>query len=103
MRLFAMFDIPVDTKEGKKSYANFRKFLLKDGFIMLQYSVYIRYCHNQTDCLKHILRLKKNKPLYGNVKVLKVTESQYKSMISLIGEKRSQEIIDEDNDTIIIE
>ncbi|HHT9133449.1 MAG TPA: CRISPR-associated endonuclease Cas2, partial [Candidatus Avalokitesvara rifleensis] len=43
MWLFAMFDLPVDTKKARREYTRFRKALLTEGFTMLQYSVYARY------------------------------------------------------------
>ena len=41
--LMAMFDLPVETPDNKRDYVRFRKALLKDGFMMLQFSVYARY------------------------------------------------------------
>lgn len=43
MWLFAMFDLPVDQPALRREYAQFRKKLLKEGFTMLQYSVYAHY------------------------------------------------------------
>jgi CRISPR-associated protein Cas2 len=42
MRLLVMFDLPTGSKRERKSYALFRKFLIKDGYHMDQYSVYSR-------------------------------------------------------------
>src|SRR5690606_25570553 len=42
MWLFAMFDLPVVTKTDRRNYARFRKKLLEEGFMMLQFSVYAR-------------------------------------------------------------
>ncbi len=47
MWLFAMFDLPVTTAKARKRYAKFRKVLLEQGFSMLQYSVYARYCASE--------------------------------------------------------
>ncbi len=44
MWLLAMFDLPVTTRKARKRYAEFRKLLLQEGFSMLQFSVYARYC-----------------------------------------------------------
>ena len=33
--LFAMFDLPVDTKRARKEYTRFRKALISQGFLML--------------------------------------------------------------------
>ena len=43
MWVVAMFDLPVETQQNRRDYARFRKALLKDGFMMLQFSVYARY------------------------------------------------------------
>lgn len=44
MWVIVMFDLPTDTPKARKAYARFRTDLLKDGFTMMQYSVYIRHC-----------------------------------------------------------
>lgn len=98
-----MFDLPMTTDKEKKVYTNFRRFLLNDGFIMIQYSVYSRFCRNNTDVGKHIKRLIDNKPEYGNVRVLQVTEKQYDKMIFLNGEYNFHEKNISKNALIIIE
>lgn len=44
MRLMIMFDLPVDTAVDRKQYRQFRKNLINEGFVMIQYSVYVRVC-----------------------------------------------------------
>ena len=44
MWILVFFDLPTETKKDKKNYMEFRKNLLKDGFIMFQFSIYIRHC-----------------------------------------------------------
>lgn len=39
----AVFDLPTQTKEQRRHYTDFRKLLLSKGFIMMQFSVYIRH------------------------------------------------------------
>ena len=53
-----MFDLPVITEKEKKIASKFRKYLLDDGYIMMQYSVYSRICKNNDDLSKHINRIK---------------------------------------------
>ncbi len=86
MRIIVMFDMPMQTKKEKQIYSSFRRFLLTNGYIMIQYSVYSRFCRNNVDVNKHIERLVKNKPKYGNIRVLQTTEKQYSNMIFLSGE-----------------
>lgn len=62
MRLFVMFDLPVRTASERKEAARFRKFLLNDGYYMLQYSIYVRICNGMESADKHEQRLKNNLP-----------------------------------------
>jgi CRISPR-associated protein Cas2 len=88
MWLFAMFDLPVTTKNARKRYAQFRKLLLEDGFSMLQYSVYARYCASEEMALAHRDRVRCGLPSEGYVRLLAVTDRQFGKMESYFGEKR---------------
>lgn len=87
MRLLLMFDMPTQTAEDKKAYRTFRKFLLGEGFLMHQYSVYTKLLLNDTATQAMMKRLEKNKPKIGHVTVLKVTEKQFARMVYLHGKK----------------
>ncbi|WP_163193535.1 CRISPR-associated endonuclease Cas2 [Clostridium thermarum] len=91
MRLLVFFDLPVVKKEDRKEYQKFRKFLINDGYYMLQFSVYSRLCNNQETLDKHIKRLVKNLPKKGSVRYLQVTEKQYGAMKIVLGEKNKKE------------
>ena len=87
MRLIVMFDLPVITDKERKIATNFRKFLLDDGYIMMQFSVYSRICKNNDDLQKHINRLKIHSPKNGNIRMLQITEKQYSNIIMFAGSK----------------
>jgi len=72
-----MFDLPVDTKEARKQYAIFRKALLKEGFCMLQYSVYGRHCKDEETAAIYRQSVKLHVPPNGQVRVVAVTEAQF--------------------------
>lgn len=42
-----VFDLPVKTKKDRREYSNFRKYLVKSGFMMIQESVYSKLALNQ--------------------------------------------------------
>ena len=86
MRIIVLFDLPVATKKDRKEYTSFRNFLIKDGYDMIQFSVYARITLNHDDSKKHIDRLKQNLPKKGSVRVMSITEKQYNSMQILLGE-----------------
>lgn len=87
MRHLLMFDMPQDTADARKQYRIFRKFLLSEGFIMHQYSVYTKLLLNGTAAKAMIARLEQNKPKVGTVTILPITEKQFAKMIYLTGER----------------
>lgn len=93
MRMICMFDLPVVTEKEKKNYREFRKGLLEEGFIMLQYSIYIRTCPSRDYCDHLKKRLQKIIPPSGNIRLLVVTKKQYEDMVLLVGSKNSMEKI----------
>jgi len=97
MRLIVMFDLPVVSESDKRKYIKFRSFLLDDGYIMMQYSVYSRICKNRDDANKHLIRLRMKSPKSGNIRALQVTENQYENMEIIWGSKKFEENISDKN------
>lgn len=90
-----MFDLPVVTGEDRREYTKFRKYLIKNGFMMMQESIYCRLAQNSTAADMIVDNIKKNKPKKGLVQVMKITEKQFAKIEYVVGEKAS-EIIDSD-------
>lgn len=88
MWVLTMFDLPVLTAVQRKRYANFRKKLLRDGFIMLQYSVYARPCPSEENAKVHAARVKAVLPEEGEVRVIQLTDLQFSRMEIFAGKKR---------------
>lgn len=95
MRVLVFFDLPVITGENKRAYRKFRKYLLKNGFLMLQESVYCKLALNGTAVKAIVDNVHKNKPEEGLIQLLTVTEKQYAKMDIVIGETKS-EVLDTD-------
>lgn len=87
MRMIVFFDLPVMTAKERKAAAKFRNFLLKDGYHMVQFSVYSRICNGMDAVEKHQIRLNLNLPEKGAVRLLTITEKQYESIQVLLGNK----------------
>jgi len=87
MWLFVFFDLPVETKKERKAAADFRKSLMKDGFAMLQFSVYSRHCASDESSQVHIKRTSAAVPEKGQVSILKITDRQYGEIINIWGAK----------------
>jgi len=88
MWVVAMFDLPVDSKQARRQYAQFRKALLKDGFAMMQFSVYIRHCASRENAEVHMGRVQAAVPLEGEVRVLTITDKQFERMRVFWGKVR---------------
>jgi CRISPR-associated protein Cas2 len=74
------FDLPTATKKDRKNYSVFRKSLQKDGFSMLQYSIYVRHCNSRENAEVHIKRVRTILPPKGEVIVFSMTDKQYGMM-----------------------
>lgn len=101
MRLLLFFDLPMNTKSDRRIYAKFRKNLISDGSIMLQFSVYVKIFPNRDALLQYTDRLKRNLPVKGSIRIMAVTEKQYEKMQILIGGKSLQEEV-VTNETMVI-
>ena len=101
MRVLVFFDLPVTTGENRREYRRFRKFLLKNGFLMLQESVYCKLALNGTAVNAIVDNVHKNKPEEGLVQLLTVTEKQYSKMDIIIGDVKS-EVLDSDESLVIL-
>ncbi|MBO7489939.1 MAG: CRISPR-associated endonuclease Cas2 [Bacteroidales bacterium] len=77
MWILVFFDLPTDTKRERKAATDFRKQLLKDGFTMFQFSIYVRHCASRENADVHLKRVKANLPLYGQVGMLTITDKQF--------------------------
>jgi CRISPR-associated protein Cas2 len=85
MWLFVFFDLPVTTKKERKVATHFRKELLKDGFVMMQFSVYNRHCASKESAEVHIKRVKRLVPQKGQVSIVMITDKQYGNIINFWG------------------
>lgn len=101
MRIIVFFDLPTETNEDKRAYRHFRKALIKDGFIMMQESVYTKLMTTPSveSSVKNLIR--KNKPEKGIVQTLTVTEKQFSKMEFVVGEYHS-DIIDSEERLMIL-
>lgn len=88
MWVIVLFDLPTTTKTERKRYTLFRKRLMKGGFTMMQYSVYMRHCASNENALVHTQRVKNNLPPDGEVRIIKITDKQFSRIEVFYGKKR---------------
>ena len=99
MRILIFFDLPVESAKNRHEYSVFHKFLIKNGFIMMQKSVYSRLVVNNVVSAAVKDKIKKNLPKEGVIELLEVTENQFSRIEYLIGEKQS--LVEESMDRLI--
>ena len=88
-RLFVAFDLPVTTKKARKEYQKFRKLLLQEGFIQIQYSVYARFFRSEERAQPHREMVKRSLPPAGYERMFALTDVQFARMESYYGRKRA--------------
>lgn len=90
MWTLVMYDLPTETRKDRKAAARFRKDLMKDGFSMFQFSMYIRHSSSSENAEVHKRRVKKVLPEKGHVGILQITDRQF-GLIELYYGKKVQE------------
>lgn len=103
MVIFVMFDMPTETKADLKKYRNFRNKLFDFGFIMFQYSIYIRFCRSLSIAEKYERKVEQFAPINGSIRVLRITEEQYKQMKIIENYREKPEIkVREQTQTVMV-
>lgn len=99
MRLMVFFDLPMTTDNQRREYNRFHKFLLRNGFIMMQKSVYTKLVINNVTSAAVRQRLISNLPAQGIVELLEVTENQFSKIEYLVGQQ--QQLIIDSTDRLV--
>ncbi len=87
MWVLVFFDLPTETKKDTKAHAKFRKNLIEDGFVMFQFSIYMRHCPSRENAEVHIKRVKSFLPEFGKVGILCITDKQFGDIELFYGKK----------------
>lgn len=101
MRMLLFFDLPIETAKDRKIYSKFRKFLISEGFIMMQKSVYTKLALNASVVNSEKEKINKNKPPHGIVQLLIVTEKQFNEIECIVGEIKSNVLNDTERLTVL--
>jgi CRISPR-associated protein Cas2 len=88
MWIFVAFDLPAKTKADRKEYGVFRKHLLENGFIKMQFSLYSRFVVGTEQVEKYSKRIEQFLPPGGEVRVLVFTDKQFERMKTFCGKIR---------------
>lgn len=101
MRTIIFFDLPNVYAKDKRNYLLFKKFLLNEGFIMMQESIYSKIVLNSVQGKLLLIKIRKNAPKKGLIQALTITEKQYANIEYIIGESQTK-IIDNEERLIVL-
>ena len=83
--MLVTFDLPVKSKPQRRDATAFRNFLLDDGYLMIQYSVYARSCVSYARQQTHLRRLREHLPPEGSIRAIFITRSQWERSFVIHG------------------
>lgn len=101
MRMLVFFDLPTETAADRREYRRFRKLLIRNGFLMLQESVYCKLLLNASAQALTAELLRRNHPSQGVVQLLTVTEKQFAKMEFIAGEYHS-DVLDTEERLVVL-
>ena len=102
MRLLVFFDLPVGTSLQRRHYRQFRKYLEKSGFLMMQESVYSKLAINERVADGISASVASHRPPEGLVQILKITERQYETIATIVGSSRRDDAIDSTDGLVLL-
>ncbi|MCQ2199882.1 MAG: CRISPR-associated endonuclease Cas2 [Paludibacteraceae bacterium] len=97
MWAIVFFDLPVTEKSDARAAQHFRKFLMQEGFTMMQFSVYMRCCPSMENANVHLNRVRQFLPVHGNVVLFTITDKQFGQMQFYSNLEKKKEKSEEDN------
>lgn len=92
MRAILFFDLPMETSNERRDYSHFRKFLIDNGFYMMQKSVYSKLFLNRNSFELLKQKVMTALPKKGVIQIMSVTENQYSAIDYLIGKETTNVI-----------
>ncbi|AOH39421.1 CRISPR-associated endonuclease Cas2 [Dialister pneumosintes] len=101
MRVLVLFDLPVETLADRRAYTQFRKFLIRNGFIMMQESVYSKIVQNVPAAQAVMGHVRIEAPKHGLIQMMMITEKQYANMELVTGHVQ-EEVVDSDERLVIV-
>lgn len=101
VRTIVFFDLPNVYAKDRRNYMLFRKFLINEGFLMMQESVYSKIVLNSIQAELLNEKIRKNAPKKGIIQLMTITEKQYANIEYIIGEPNTKIINNEDKLVIL--
>ena len=101
MRVLVLFDMPVSSSAERKAYIHFRKFLIRNGFVMMQESVYSKIVPNVSVAKAVMNKVRREGTGKGLIQMMMITEKQ-DAQIELVAGEKQEEIVESDERLVIL-
>lgn len=88
--LIAVYDCPMTEREERRDYTIFRKKILQENFLQLQYSLYARHFSTYAQATTVIARLQAHVPQGASVAFFFVTDKQWSMTQEYYGPKKTK-------------
>ncbi len=102
MRIIVIFDLPQKERGELKIYRSFIRFLEANGYIRIQYSIFVKLCIHAEIAYKSVTKLKLNSPINGDIRYMVITETQYQKLYSINDKYNIQEKVTNKERILII-
>ena len=94
--VFVAFDLPTETTDARSEYRKFRSYLIKNGYIMFQESLYYKIIGNTLYSSKEIHKVALNSPKKGDIVALPLTLNEIYKIRTINGTKVDIDELTED-------
>ena len=84
--LLLFFDLPNKDRDDQRIYRRFRKTLIREGYVQLQKSVYLKSIRNYSSMGEEIRKVQGSAPLNSDIKIIPFTSESIRKVISVCGE-----------------
>jgi CRISPR-associated protein Cas2 len=89
--LIVVYDCPMTEREERRDYTIFRKKILQENFLQLQYSLYARHFSTYAQATAVIARMQNNVPPGASVSFFFVTDKQWAMTQEFYGPKKTMQ------------
>lgn len=94
--ILVLYDLPSVSAKDKKTGAEFRKQLIRFGYIIVQKSVYVKLIRHSSTIKSELGRLEEIIPDQGNIKALPMSLNEFRKLVSLSGEPFNMKVFADD-------
>lgn len=94
--ILILFDVPVGSRSERKEYTLFRKNLIREGYVRLQKSVYVKLLRNEKSLRGEMESVKGYLPETGEVTVIPLPMGVFRGMETLLGPAFDMTLFSED-------